>query len=95
MPSTKKSAREATSRTRRRAMARPRRSRSPERWRRRSRGWGLSNRDLGAEVEICNSGLYANFKSKGAIESATVESAAAIFNREVLEPPAGRAGQWR
>jgi AcrR family transcriptional regulator len=54
---------------------------------------GLSIGDLAAEVGMSKSGLYAHFKSKEELELATIATAAAIFDREVLEPakraPAG------
>jgi AcrR family transcriptional regulator len=54
---------------------------------------GLSIGDLAAEVGMSKSGLYAHFKSKEELELATIEMAAAIFDREVLQPgtraPAG------
>ena len=56
---------------------------------------GLSIGDLAAEVGMSKSGLYAHFKSKEELELATIETAAAIFEREVLGPamaaPAGLA----
>src|SRR5262249_26926999 len=56
---------------------------------------GLSIGDLAAEVGMSNSGLYAHFKSKEELELATIETAAAIFDSEVLQPvtraPAGIA----
>src|SRR5262245_30106063 len=54
---------------------------------------GLSIGDLAAEVGMSKSGLYAHFKSKEELELATIEMAAAIFDREVLQPvPAAPAG---
>jgi AcrR family transcriptional regulator len=54
---------------------------------------GLSIGDLAAEVGMSKSGLYAHFKSKEELELATIEIAAVIFDREVLQPaltaPAG------
>src|SRR5262245_45395680 len=54
---------------------------------------GLSIGDLAAEVGMSKSGLYAHFKSKEELELATIATAAAIFDREVLQPvtraPAG------
>jgi len=54
---------------------------------------GLSIGDLAAEVGMSKSGLYAHFKSKEDLELATIEMAATIFEREVLQPiaaaPAG------
>jgi AcrR family transcriptional regulator len=49
---------------------------------------GLSIGDLAAEVGMSKSGLYAHFKSKEELELATIETAAAIFDREVLQPAA-------
>jgi AcrR family transcriptional regulator len=51
---------------------------------------GLSIGDLAAEVGMSKSGLYAHFKSKEELELATIETAAAIFDSEVLQP-AGQA----
>jgi AcrR family transcriptional regulator len=50
---------------------------------------GLSIGDLAAEVGMSKSGLYAHFKSKEELELATIETAAAIFKSEVLQPAAG------
>jgi AcrR family transcriptional regulator len=54
---------------------------------------GLSIGDLAAAVGMSKSGLYAHFKSKEELELATIETASAIFEREVLRPalqaPAG------
>lgn len=54
---------------------------------------GLSIGDLAAEVGMSKSGLYAHFKSKAELELATIETAAEVFDREVLQPaidaPAG------
>jgi AcrR family transcriptional regulator len=49
---------------------------------------GLSIGDLAAEVGMSKSGLYAHFKSKEELELATIETASAIFDREVLQPAA-------
>src|SRR5262245_10020029 len=49
---------------------------------------GLSIGDLAAEVGMSKSGLYAHFRSKEELELATIETAAAIFNSEVLQPAA-------
>jgi AcrR family transcriptional regulator len=49
---------------------------------------GLSIGDLAAEVGMSKSGLYAHFQSKEELELATIETAAAIFDREVLRPAA-------
>jgi AcrR family transcriptional regulator len=57
---------------------------------------GLSIGDLAAEVGMSKSGLYAHFKSKEELELATIETAAAIFDRDVLQPAArARAGTER
>src|SRR6516164_5699397 len=57
---------------------------------------GLSIGDLAAEVGMSKSGLYAHFKSKEELELATIETAAAIFDGEVLQPAArARAGTER
>jgi AcrR family transcriptional regulator len=50
---------------------------------------GLSIGDLASEVGMSKSGLYAHFKSKEDLELATIETAADIFDREVLLPAAG------
>jgi AcrR family transcriptional regulator len=56
---------------------------------------GLSIGDLATEVGMSKSGLYAHFKSKEELELATIATAAAIFDSEVLQPvtraPAGIA----
>ena len=49
---------------------------------------GLSIGELAAEVGMSKSGLYAHFKSKEELELATIETAAAIFDTEVLQPAA-------
>jgi AcrR family transcriptional regulator len=49
---------------------------------------GLSIGDLAAEVGMSKSGLYAHFRSKEELELATIETAAAIFDGEVLQPAA-------
>src|SRR6476659_9854704 len=46
---------------------------------------GLSIGDLAAEVGMSKSGLYAHFKSKEDLELATIDTAAEIFEREVLQ----------
>src|SRR5262245_34013863 len=57
---------------------------------------GLSIGDLAAEVGMSKSGLYAHFKSKEELELATIETAAAIFDSEVLQPAAtAHAGTQR
>ena len=47
---------------------------------------GLSLSDLASEVGMSKSGLYAHFKDKEALELATIEIAATIFDSEVLQP---------
>jgi AcrR family transcriptional regulator len=47
---------------------------------------GLSIGALAAEVGMSKSGLYAHFKSKQELELAIVETAATIFNDDVIEP---------
>jgi AcrR family transcriptional regulator len=47
---------------------------------------GLSLGDLATEVGMSKSGLYAHFKSKEELELATIETAAVIFDQEVLQP---------
>ncbi|HEY9824690.1 MAG TPA: TetR/AcrR family transcriptional regulator [Stenomitos sp.] len=53
---------------------------------------GLSLGDLAAEVGMSKSGLYAHFKDKEELELAMIQTAAAIFDREVLQPAANAAG---
>jgi AcrR family transcriptional regulator len=56
----------------------------------------LSLGDLAAEVGMSKSGLYAHFKSKEELELATIETAAAIFESEVLQSAMGaQAGTER
>jgi AcrR family transcriptional regulator len=47
---------------------------------------GLSLGDLAAEVGMSKSGLYAHFKDKEELELAMIETAAVIFDHEVLQP---------
>jgi AcrR family transcriptional regulator len=57
---------------------------------------GLSLSDLAAEVGMSKSGLYAHFKSKEDLDLATIETAAEIFDREVLQSAMkARAGTER
>jgi AcrR family transcriptional regulator len=49
---------------------------------------GLSIGDLAAEVGMSKSGLYAHFQSKEELELATIETAAGVFDVEVLQPAA-------
>jgi AcrR family transcriptional regulator len=47
---------------------------------------------------MSKSGLYAHFKSKEELQLATIDTAAGLFNAEVVEPgvaaPAGRVRLW-
>jgi AcrR family transcriptional regulator len=57
---------------------------------------GLSIGELAAAVGMSKSGLYAHFRSKEELELATIETAAAVFDGEVLQPAmAARAGTER
>jgi AcrR family transcriptional regulator len=47
---------------------------------------GLSIGELAQHIGMSKSGLYAHFKSKEELELATIETAAEIFEREVLIP---------
>jgi AcrR family transcriptional regulator len=47
---------------------------------------GLSLGTLAAEVGMSKSGLYAHFKDKEELALATIETAAVIFDRDVLQP---------
>ena len=55
---------------------------------------GLSIGELAQHIGMSKSGLYAHFKSKEELEMATIETAAEIFDRDVLRPaeeaPGGR-----
>lgn len=53
---------------------------------------GLSLGDLAAEVGMSKSGLYAHFKDKEELELAMIETAAVIFDHEVLQPAARAPG---
>src|SRR4051794_17552708 len=59
---------------------------------------GLSIGELAQHIGMSKSGLYAHFKSKEELELATIETAAGIFEREVLGPagesPAGLGRVW-
>jgi AcrR family transcriptional regulator len=50
---------------------------------------GLSIGELAAHLGMSKSGLYAHFNSKEELELATIETAAGIFDREVLQPAMG------
>jgi len=47
---------------------------------------GLSIGELAQHIGMSKSGLYAHFKSKEELELATIETAAEIFDRDVLGP---------
>jgi AcrR family transcriptional regulator len=47
---------------------------------------GLSIGRLAQELGISKSGLYAHFGSKEELQLATIETAVAIYNREIVEP---------
>src|SRR6476659_11297242 len=49
---------------------------------------GLSIGELARHIGMSKSGLYAHFKSKEELELATIETAAEIFERDVLGPAA-------
>jgi AcrR family transcriptional regulator len=59
---------------------------------------GLSVGELAQHIGMSKSGLYAHFKSKEELELATIETAAEIFEREVLAAagasPGGLARVW-
>jgi AcrR family transcriptional regulator len=59
---------------------------------------GISIGGLAEHIGMSKSGLYAHFKSKEELQLATIDTAADIFNAEVVEPataaPAGRARVW-
>jgi AcrR family transcriptional regulator len=49
---------------------------------------GLSIARLAAAVGLSKSGLFAHFRSKEELQLATIETASAIFNEQVVEPAA-------
>ena len=53
---------------------------------------GLSIGELAEHVGMSKSGLYAHFKSKEELELATIETAAGIFERDVLGPASESPG---
>ncbi len=53
---------------------------------------GLSIGELARHIGMSKSGLYAHFKSKEELELATIETAAEIFERDVLGPAAESPG---
>jgi AcrR family transcriptional regulator len=53
---------------------------------------GLSIGELALHIGMSKSGLYAHFKSKEDLELATIETAAEIFERDVLAPAGASPG---
>jgi AcrR family transcriptional regulator len=53
---------------------------------------GLSIGELAQHIGMSKSGLYAHFKSKEELELATIETAAEIFERDVLGPASASPG---
>jgi AcrR family transcriptional regulator len=53
---------------------------------------GLSIGELAQHIGMSKSGLYAHFKSKEDLELATIETAAEIFERDVLAPASASPG---
>src|SRR4051795_7078950 len=53
---------------------------------------GLSIGELAEHIGMSKSGLYAHFKSKEELELATIETAAEIFERDVMGPASGSPG---
>src|SRR5215475_1718172 len=53
---------------------------------------GLSIGELAEHIGMSKSGLYAHFKSKEELELATIETAAEIFDRDVVVPAGGSPG---
>jgi AcrR family transcriptional regulator len=53
---------------------------------------GLSIGELAQHIGMSKSGLYAHFKSKEELELATIETAAEIFERDVLAPASESPG---
>jgi AcrR family transcriptional regulator len=53
---------------------------------------GLSIGELAEHIGMSKSGLYAHFKSKEELELATIETAAGIFERDVLGPASESPG---
>src|SRR5215468_1344042 len=53
---------------------------------------GLSIGELARHIGMSKSGLYAHFKSKEELELATIETAAEIFERDVLGPASQSPG---
>jgi AcrR family transcriptional regulator len=53
---------------------------------------GLSIGELAQHIGMSKSGLYAHFKSKEELELATIETAAEIFDRDVVGPASASPG---
>src|SRR5262245_28810859 len=53
---------------------------------------GLSIGELAQHIGMSKSGLYAHFKSKEELELATIETAAEVFERDVLGPASESPG---
>src|SRR5436309_6705567 len=53
---------------------------------------GLSMSRLADAVGMSKSGLFAHFGSKEELQLATIETASAVFEAQVLEPAAGASG---
>src|SRR4051812_19167082 len=53
---------------------------------------GLSIGELARHIGMSKSGLYAHFKSKEELELATIETAAEVFERDVLLPASESPG---
>src|SRR5262245_630907 len=56
---------------------------------------GLSIGELAQQIGMSKSGLYAHFKSKEELELATIETAAEVFERDVLGPAGESPGGLR
>src|SRR5437588_921257 len=56
---------------------------------------GLSIGELAQHIGMSKSGLYAHFKSKEDLELATIETAAEVFERDVLAPASASPGGLR
>src|ERR1041384_2483447 len=56
---------------------------------------GLSIGELAQHIGMSKSGLYAHFKSKEELELATIETAAEIFERDVVAPGIASPGGLR
>jgi AcrR family transcriptional regulator len=56
---------------------------------------GLSIGELAQHIGMSKSGLYAHFRSKEDLELATIETAAEIFERDVLAPASASPGGLR